>query len=90
MTQKYSLLGVDSSAVKYFFKSLRKVSIDEESFWNSIELMVEIIIHEYEESVEDPYKQLMCTRGLLLLSLNEEVARNRGQETGLKILQKMN
>ena len=86
MMIKYEPLNLDSSAVKFFFKSLRKTSGDEETFWQSIEIMVEIIINEFENSDDDPYKQLMCIRGLIILILNEEVARDRGQEAGTSII----
>ena len=90
MMKKYAPLNLDSSAIKFFFKSLRQISGDEETFWQSIEIMVEIIINEFENSDDDPYKQLMCIRGLIILILNEQVARDRGQEAGTRIIQTMN
>ena len=90
MIEKYAPLNLDSSAIKYFFKHLRMSSGDEESFWQQIETTVEIIITEFDNSDDDPYKQLMCIRGLIILILNEQVARDRGQEAGTRILQTMN
>ena len=78
MINRYEPLNLDSSAVKFFFKSLRQTSGDEESFWQSLETTVEIIVNEFDNSDDDPYKQLMCIRGLIILILNEQVARDRG------------
>ena len=52
--------------------------------------MVEIMIHEYEESLEDPLKQLMTIRGLIMLLFNPEVERDRGQLAGCRIIVTMN
>lgn len=71
LTEKFLPLSLDSSAVKYFFTSLRGVSGDDESFWQSIELMVEIINNEYEQSEGEKLKLLMCIRGLIILTMNE-------------------
>ena len=90
MTAKYEPLNFDQAAIKFFFKSLRLSSGDEESFWQQIETTVEIIINEFDNSNDDPYKQLMCIRGLIILILNEQVARDRGQEAGTRILRTMN
>ena len=86
MEQKYSILNVDSSAVKYYFKSLKNVSTDEESFWNMIEVMTEIIITEYDNDEDDTTRHLMCIRGLLMLVLNQQLSRDRGQMTATRIL----
>jgi hypothetical protein len=62
------------------------VSENEQTFWESIEIMVDIILHEYETSNEDPYMQLMCVRGLLMLIINEKFADYMGQGVSEKIL----
>lgn len=59
---------------------------NEQAFWESIEIMVEIIIHEYETSNYEPQVQLMCVRGLLLLMLNEHFADYMGQLVTEKVL----
>jgi len=48
-------LSIDSAAIKQYLNRLRDVSENEQSFWESIEIMVDIILHEYETSNEDPY-----------------------------------
>lgn len=91
LTGKFNGLTVDSSAVKFFFKALKAAcGNDDESFWQTIETMVEIIINEHEENPEDANKQLMCIRGLIMLVLNPEVARDRGQMAGTRILKTLN
>ena len=90
MIQKFSIFNVDSSAVKYYFKSLRNVSTDEESFWNMIEVMTEIIITEFENDEDDATKHLMCIRGLLMLVLNQQLSRDRGQPTAARIMTQFN
>lgn len=47
---KFNPFSIDSSAVKYYFKSLRNASDNEDRFLESISLMVEIIINEDEQS----------------------------------------
>ena len=79
-------LSIDSAAIKQYLNRLRDVSENEQSFWESIEIMVDIILHEYETSNEDPYMQLMCVRGLLLLVINEKFADYLGQGVSEKIL----
>ena len=86
LTTKFQSLNIDSTAVKYYFKSLRNISGAEKSFLESISLMTEIIINEIEQIEDDPMKQLMCCRGLLMLSLNESIAQASGQEIAEKIL----
>jgi hypothetical protein len=56
LTQKYNPISIDSSAVKYYFKSLRNAIQDDDSFWQNLELMTEIIITERDECSEEPYK----------------------------------
>ena len=90
MIQKFSIFNVDSSAVKYYFKSLRNVSTDEESFWNMIEVMTEIIITEFENDEDDSTKHFMCIRGLLMLVLNQQLSRDRGQPTAARIMTQFN
>ena len=46
--EKYSTLNIDTSAVKFYFKSLRSASDSEDAFFDSIALMVEILINEDE------------------------------------------
>ena len=48
--------------------------------------MIEIIVHEYENSNYDAVIQLMCVRGLFLLMLNEHFADYMGQAVSEKIL----
>mgnify|MGYP000929311762 CR=1 FL=1 len=87
---KFGALNIDSSAVKFYFKSLRNSTGSEDSFLESISLMVEIILTENEQNSEDPLKQLMCIRGLLMLALNERIALDRGQEIASRILATVN
>lgn len=74
------------AAVRLFFKKLRTVIDDERNFWDSVETMIEIIMHEYETSNYDPTMQVMCIRGLFLLILNEHFADYMGQAVSEKIL----
>jgi len=55
---KFTPYSIDTSAVKYYFKSLRNASDNEDRFLESISLIVEIIINEHEQSADDPLKQL--------------------------------
>ena len=52
--------------------------------------MVEILINEYEQSSDEPMKQLMCCRGLMMLSMNERLAHDAGQEIAERILNTFN
>ena len=90
LAEKYKCLNIDTSAVKFYFKSLRSASDNEDAFLDSVALMVEILINEDEQSSDEPLKQLMCTRGLLILSLNERLARDKGQEIATRILATLN
>lgn len=47
---------------------------DEQAFWEAIEDMADIIMHQFEASGSDPMIQLMCVRGLMLLMINEHFA----------------
>jgi len=86
LIQKYRPLAIDLNAVRLFFQKLRSIVDDEGSFWDAIETMIEIIMHEYETSQYDPVVQVMCVRGLLLLMLNEHFADYMGQAVSEKIL----
>ena len=90
LRSKFYALNIDTVAVKYFFKLLRKVSGTEDNFMQSIALMVEMIISEYEKDEEQPMKQLMCCRGLLMLTLNDSLAVDIGQEIATRILNTFN
>jgi len=86
LTAKFRALNIDTTAVKYYFKQLRNISGQESSFLESQLLMVEILINELEQDEDDAMKELMCCRGLLMLSLNERIAHDAGQEIANKIL----
>lgn len=74
ITQMFQPLSIDSAAVKQYLNRLREVCKSEESFWKSIDKIVENILHVFNESKGDPYMDLMCVRGLLLLMVNEKFA----------------
>jgi len=86
MRQKYEPLAIDMVAVRLFMTKVKSTLTDEHSFWESIEIMVEIILHEYETSEYDPITQLMCMRGLFILMLNEQFSDYMGQAVSEKIL----
>ena len=48
LSEKYTPLNIDTSAVKFYFKSLRSASENEDAFLDSVALMVEILINEDE------------------------------------------
>ncbi len=48
LSEKYTALNIDTSAVKFYFKSLGGASENEDAFLDSIALMVEILINEDE------------------------------------------
>ena len=85
--QKFKPLGIDHAGVKQYFNKLREVSSSEQTYWESIEIMVDVILHEFEASeVGDSSIQLMCIRGLLMLCMNEKFADFMGQGVSEKIL----
>ena len=86
MRQKFEPLAIDMVAVRLFMTKVKSTLTDEQSFWESIEIMVEIILHEYETSEYDPITQLMCIRGLFILMLNEQFSDYMGQAVSEKIL----
>lgn len=86
---KYKPLAIDRVAVRDFFQKLKDLLQDEQQFWDSVDDMVDIIQHEYEESDQDPMTQLMCVRGLMLLMLNDHFADYMGQGIAEKILTRM-
>lgn len=86
MRQKFEPLAIDMVAVRLFMTKVKSTLTDEQSFWESIEIMVEIILHEYETSEYDPITQLMCVRGLFILMLNEQFSDYMGQAVSEKIL----
>ena len=55
-----------------------------------IEVMTEIIVTEYENDEDDTTKHLMCIRGLLMLVLNQQLSRDRGQMTATRIMTQFN
>lgn len=56
ITNKFNALNIDTTAVKYFYKLLRNVSVTEDNFMQSIALMVEMIINEYEKGEDEPVR----------------------------------
>ena len=90
LTERYWQINIDTTAVKYYFKQLRNISGTESSFLEQISLMAEILINEYEQNDDVPMKQLMCCRGLLMLTLNESLANGAGQEIAEKVLKTFN
>jgi hypothetical protein len=50
LAQKYQPLAIDMTAVRQFLTKVKCTMADENTFWDSIEIMVEIILHEYEKS----------------------------------------
>ena len=65
--------------MKDFFSRLKIAIDDEESYWESIGIMSELIEHEFRSNEEEPATQLMCIRGLLILLINEHLADFSGQ-----------
>ena len=54
LAQKFKPLAIDRIAVKDFFEQLKVLLNDEQQFWESIEIMADIIMHEFEASNADP------------------------------------
>ena len=48
MQQKYQPMAIDLLAARDFFDKVKAAIDDEQTFWESIEIMVDIIVHEYE------------------------------------------
>ena len=55
LTEKYQPLAIDMKAVKDFFQKLKGSGISEQAFWESIEIMVDLILHEFEASNCDDF-----------------------------------
>lgn len=55
LTEKYQPLAIDMKAVKEFFQKLKGSGISEQAFWESIEIMVDLILHEFEASNCDDF-----------------------------------
>ena len=83
------MMQADVAAGERSFQKLKDLLQDEQQFWDSVDDMVDIIQHEYEESEQDPMTQLMCVRGLMLLMLNDHFADYMGQGITEKILTRM-
>ena len=48
LTQKYEPLRIDMAAVRLFFEKLRGITENEQAYWESIEDLVDVILHEFE------------------------------------------
>ena len=55
LAEKYQPLAIDMKAVKDFFQKLKGSGISEQAFWESIEIMVDLILHEFEASNCDDF-----------------------------------
>ena len=55
LTEKYQPFAIDMKAVKEYFQKLKGSGISEQAFWESIEIMVDLILHEFEASNCDDF-----------------------------------
>ena len=88
MTEKFAKLNLDTKAITYFYKAL--FNGDKDGFWNSMATTVEIIRTQQEQVPDEPYKQLMYLRGILLLLMDEYLPQVQGQEVALMVCSTLN